>query len=424
MSKTSLSILAISILIALLLAACGARGEAPPAEGEPVTLDLWVFEGEEEFLPTLKAEFEAANPGSVVNITEIPEDDYTLKIETALAAGAPPDIGFVFDPTWLKAGHFLSIDEMIQNNGLDLDDYFGGALDAYCRFEQQTYCLGSYSGGMVLFYNKDMFDAAGLAYPSSTEAMTIDEYADLAAQLSNHAESIEERVWGGTADIMLYWSDQRYIFSEDGRTVTINDEATAHAHQVLADMVVNGDAPAPSDYELVGEESIVIEGKLPMWIIDNLVGVEIYENSDIRWGVAPVPVESEGDLPWVSSWSDAFGVFSGSKHPAEATQFIYFLATDGNRLRAEVGGVPFDLALAEELDWAGDSDGRQEMLQVMGLSREPVFIPDFWGVIDPMWDAWEIIVSGEMTAQEALDDAAGFVQENLDQAWETWDSVD
>jgi len=422
------------LFIALFLSACGRGTATPPAsEEEPtatpeavekVTIDLWVFEGEEEFLPRLKEVFEEQNPNITLEITEIPEDDYTVKIETALAAGAPPDIGFMFDLTWIKAGHFRSIDDMIESEELDPDDYFQGALTAYCVYEGKTYCLGSYSGGMVLLYSKDMFDAAGLSYPSSTEPMTVDEYSALAEQFANHAENIEERIWGGSADVMLYWSDTRYLFSEDGRTVAVNDEATIHAHQVLADMVINGVAPAPSDYELVSEEGIISEGKLAMYITDNLYGFEAFENAGIRWGVAPLPVEDEGDLPWVSSWTDAWAVFADSAHPDEALKFIAFIATDGNQLRTEIGALPFNLKLADELDWAADSESRQEMLQVMALSREPVFIPDFWGVIDPLWDAWEFIISGEMTAQEAFDEAAPYVQENLDQAWETWESIE
>jgi len=264
--------------------------EPTPEAVERVVIDLWVFEGEEEFLPRLEEVFEEHNPNIDLQITEIPEDDYAVKSDTALAAGAPPDIGFVFDLRWIKAGSFLSLYQMVEDEGLELDNYFQGALTGYCIYEGNVYCLGSYSGGMVLVYNKDMFDAAGIPYPSSTEPMTVDEYAALAAQFSNQAENIAERTWGGTADIMLYWSDLRYIFSEDGRTVTVDDEATIHAHQVLVDMVANGYALAPADYELVSEDALMAESKLAMWIIDNLIGVGVLEAvGDVRWGVAPVP---------------------------------------------------------------------------------------------------------------------------------------
>ena len=421
-------LLALLMMSSLVLGACDGKTEEPvdvaeEPEPELVVLDLWIFEGEEEFLVQLVDLFNEQHDDIRLELTLIPEDDYTVKIETALAAGAPPDIGFVFDLTWIKAGHFLNLDDMVTSEGLNLDDYFPGAMQAYCVYEGEVYCFGSYSGGMVMFYNKDMFDTISEPYPSSTEPMSVDEYAALAAKFANNAENIEDRVWGGSSDIMLYWSDTRYLFSEDGLTATIDDEATSHAHQVLADMMENGSAMAGADYDLVDSEAVFVEGKLALWLIDNVIGVTYAVEADMRYGVIPVPVEQEGDLPWVSSWTDAFGVFAGSDNPVEATEFIAFLASEGSQIRADLGMQPFNLSLADEIGWADENEGRQELMQVMALSRDPVFIPDFWGVIDPLWDAWEFITSGDMTAQEAFDDAAPYVQENLDEAWETWNSI-
>ena len=130
-------------------------------------------------------------------------------------------------------------------------------------------------------------------------------------------------------------------------------------------MITNGHAPSPSDFDLFGDGDMAAQGQQAMWIIDNVVGVEALEAVDnINWGVAPVPVEKAGDAAWVSSWTDAFGVFSESDNPEAAMKFITFLATDGSRLRTETGGFPLDLSVAEELDWAGDSVGRQEMVEV------------------------------------------------------------
>lgn len=428
------TILCLFMALLTVLAGCGPAATPTPGPEKPtpeavekVTIGLWIFEGEEEFLPKLEGEFESRNPNIDLVITEIPEDDYVTKIDTALAAGAPPDIGFVYERRWLKAGHILSLDEMIENEGIELENYAQGALMPYCNYEGSMYCFGSYTGGMLLFYNKDMFDAAGLDYPSATEPMTVDEYAELADKLSNYAENIEDRVWGGGADVMLYWSDTAYLFSEDGHTVVANDEATVHAHQVLADMVIKRSSPSPADLELVGGADLMAQKKQAMWVIDNIIGVaELEAVGDIRWGVAPVPVEKEGDEAWVSAWTDAFGVFAASDHPEEARKFIAFLATEGNRLRAEVGGFPLDLTMAEEMDWAGDSEGRQELVQVMALARttKPSFIPGFWDVTDPLWDAWTFMATGEQTAQEALDEASTYMQENLDLAWETWEEID
>jgi len=440
MFKVRSSWIFITLFMILLLAACGG-GEATapdqtgnssneeagdvPAAGEIAEVNLWVFEGEELFLPRLEEEFEAQNPDIDLQITLIPEGDYVTKIDTALAADDPPEVGFIYEARWVKADKVLSAKEAFEAAGVDLSNFNLGALGAHCQLENDVYCMGTYSGGMVLFYNKDMFDAAGLDYPSSTEAMSVQEYADLAAQLSNDAENIEDKVFGGSSDLMFYWSDPANLFSKDGRTAIINDEATVNAHQILVDMITEGHSPSPSDFDLFGDGDMAAQGQQAMWLIDNVVGVEALEAvGDINWGVAPVPVEKAGDEAWVSSWTDAFGVFSESDNPEAAMKFITFLATDGSRLRTETGGFPLDLSVAEELDWAGDSVGRQEMVEVMGTAREGIFIPGVWDVIDPMWDMWDTLIEEGGSAQEAFDETAVFVQENLDQSWETYESIE
>ena len=444
MLKTKSLWLSIALILVLVLAACGGGdapaaeeadgstegaadegGEAAPAAGETSEVALWIFEGEEAFLPRLEEEFEAQNPDIDLQITEIPEGEYVTKIDTALAAGDPPEIGFIYEARWVKADKVLSAKSALEAAGVNLEDFNQGALGANCLLNDDVYCMGTYSGGMVLFYNKDMFDEAGIPYPSSTEPMSVQEYADIAAQLSNDAENIEDKVWGGSADLMFYWSDPAYLFSEDGRTANINDEATVNAHQILADMVAAGHAPSSSDFDLFGDGDMAAQGQQAMWIIDNVVGVEVLEAvGDINWGVAPVPVEQAGDEAWVSSWTDAFGVFSESENPEAAMKFITFLATDGNRLRTEIGGFPLDLSVADEMDWAGDSVGRQEMLDVMATGREGIFIPGVWDVIDPMWDMWDILVEEGGSAQEAFDEAQIYVQENLDESWATYESIE
>ena len=94
--------LALALLLPLL--AGGGAGSPVAVAQEPVTLDIWIFEGEEQLLPALEEAFEAENPNVNVEITLIPEDQYVVKIDTAMAAGSPPDIGYLYDRRWVKAG--------------------------------------------------------------------------------------------------------------------------------------------------------------------------------------------------------------------------------------------------------------------------------------------------------------------------------
>ena len=278
----------------------------------------------------------------------------------------------------------------------------------------------------MLFYNKDLFDAAGMPYPSATESMSIDEYASLAAQLTQPSEDLSKRVWGGEAATPYWWMDTSTHFSEDGRTTIgyVNDASTVHMYEVLAGMVADGFAPSESQWQLLGTTEILATGQLAMSITDNATAIPMLETADVAWGVAPLPVEADGDAPFVSSWTDMWGVFSSSDNSEAAKEFIAFVGTTGNELRVEVGNaVPLDLTVAEELGWAGESAGRREALEVMGLAHPDIFVPGYWDVTDPLWDSFALVVEGDMTAQEALDEVAPEMQESLDRAWQTWEDI-
>lgn len=418
-------------VLTLVVSACtgggptGQQQPQSPKELGPATVNLWIFEGEDVFVPTLKSAFEKEHPNIEIKITDIPEDNYVTKIDTALAAGSPPDIGYMYEPRWMKAGRVLPLDDVIASHGVDVSTYNQSAF-SFCVLEGKTYCLGSYSGAIMLFYNKDLFDKAGLPYPSATEPMTIDEYAALAAKLTQANDDRSKYVWGGYADVTTWWLDWRDLFTEDGRKVEgyLNDAPTVHMYDVLAKMIRDGYSPSESDFEFFGNTDPLATGQMAMTIVDNVVAIPTLEKAGIGWGAAPVPVEKEGDLPWVSSWSDYWGVFDGGDSPEAAKEFVAFVGTEGNRLRSLAGGQPLDSAVAEETGWAGESAGRADALQVVKLARPNIFLPaNIFSLDGPLWDAFGLIVEGEKTAQQALDEAAPDMQDSLDRAWETWEEI-
>jgi multiple sugar transport system substrate-binding protein len=397
------------------------------AQDEPVTLNLWIFEGEDVFLPTVIERFREQNPHITVQITDIPESEYVTKIDTALLAGEPPDLGYIYERRWTVGGHFLPLNDVVESQGINIDDYNVGGITQACLVEGNIYCIGTYTGAVLLFYNKDMLDAAGIPYPAPDVPMTIDEYAAMAEALTVRSDNIEERIWGSDAWATYWWMDARTLFSEDGRTVMgyVNDEATVHTHQVLGDMRTNGVVISGAEASQLAGVDLLAGGKLATSITDNAVALPLLEASGINWGATVPPVEQAGDLPWVPLWSDGLGVFAQSDNPEEAALFAIFLGTVGNELRLEItGDLPLNMTLAEEANWAGDSGGRQEILAAVQTAREPLFIPNFWGVVDPIAEAFDgLMLEDGLSAQEAFDEVTPYIQENLDEAWEVWDVV-
>ena len=115
------------------------------------------------------ADFEAANPGVKVNVDVSDWDSYWTKLKTLLAANTPPDV-FAMDaplyPDYQSRGVLLNLQPYIDKNPGMLDGLFPNTLEAY-KTPQGYFGLPRDFQTIVVFYNKDMFDKAGVAYPKA-----------------------------------------------------------------------------------------------------------------------------------------------------------------------------------------------------------------------------------------------------------------
>ena len=418
---------ALLAVLALVAATCtgdeggGANGGNAQTQ-EPVTLDFWLFEAGDlsgSVLDQIKQGFEAANPNVDLEITLYPEDNYGVKLDTAIAAGKTPDLVLVYGPEQMRAGLLLPLDDMVAEHEIDLSTYVPSVVqpgdEFSCAYEDHLYCLGSYAGSVQLIYNKDLFDAAGIPHPAPWPPMTPEEFVDIACQLTDE----ENGVWGATADGPLAYLPYETFFSDDGRTAEFNSAEAVHQVEVLASGYERGCIPSSNILDPWNTDYLV-SGELGM-LITGFQGLTKIENAGINYGTtgSPSPV---GEEPYFFVWTDSIGVMSSSEHPDAAMDFVAFLTTEGQRIRFEVAGdMPLDLATADEVNWAGGIPGREDGLEVLSHARTAIFVPNRGDVMGPFDDAWGFVLAGEKSAQEALDDANPAIQENLDKAWEDWE---
>ena len=424
-------IMAVLAVMALTAAACtggdgdgGDEGGQGTGSQEPVTLDYWVFESGGlvgSFLDQLTQEFEAENPNVTLNITAYPEDNYGVKLDTAIAAGKEPDLVLVFGPEQMREGLLLPLDDMVEEHGIDLSTFVPSIVEAgdefSCAYEDQLYCLGSYAGSVQMLYNKDLFDAAGIDYPAAFPPMTPEEFVDTACQLTDEANG----VWGGAASDPLAYVPWETFFSEDGRTAEFNSPEAVEQFEILASGYEQGCIPTSNILDPWEQgRDYFARGELAM-VITDFQDLDKVEKAGINYGSTASPTPT-GEEPYFFVWTDSVGVMASSDAPEEAKDFIAFLATRGQELRVDVSGdIPLNLQVAEEVDWAKGVAGRQDGMEVLSHARTAVFVPNRWDVIGPYYDAWGFVIGGEKSAQEALDEANGAIQENLDKAWEDWE---
>jgi multiple sugar transport system substrate-binding protein len=392
---------------------------------EQIELDVWVFEegGINETLQRLEAEYEALYPNVDVVMAAFPEENYGVKVQTAVAADQAPDLVLVFGPDMWRQGLLLPLNDFFEEKGVDLSTFTQSIVapgdEFSCNWEGNLYCLGSYTGSVQLIYNKDMFDAAGVEYPPTWPPMTPQDFFDKACALTDP----DNEVWGaGVSDPMAFLPWEVFI-DDDARSVEgyVNGELNVSIFEAMGKAVQDGCIPSGNIFDPWEQgRDFFSQGQLAM-VITDFQDLDQIDEAGINWGTAITPTPPGYD-PYFFVWTDSLGVMADSEHPDEAMEYIYLLVTRGSEIRYEAtGDLPIDSKVAEALNWAGDSQGRIEGLEVLSHARPGTFIPNRWDVMGPLWDAFGLISGGEATAQEALDDAAPKVQDNLEQNWRVWE---
>ena len=419
------------VLLAVLALVAGACGEGGGGSddgdsGEAVTLDYWVFESgglAGSFLEEMIGRFEEENPNVTINVTAYPEENYGVKLDTAIAADKAPDLVLVFGPEQMRQGLLLPLNDMVEEHDIDLSSYVPSIVqpgdEFSCAYEGQLYCLGSYAGSVQMLYNKDMFDAAGIPYPAAYPPMTPEEFVDIACQLTDESKGI----WGGAASDPLAYVPWETFFSEDGRTAEFNSPEAVEQFEILASGYERGCFPTSNILDPWEQGRDYFAQEQLAMVITDFQDLDKVESAGINYGSTASPTPA-GQEPYFFVWTDSVGVMANTDHPEEAKDFIAFLTTEGQKIRADISGdMPLDLDIAQEIDWAQGVPGREDGMEVLSHARTAVFVPERWDVIGPYYDAWDLVVGGERGAQEALDEANAAIQENLDQAWEDWEEA-
>jgi multiple sugar transport system substrate-binding protein len=136
------------------------------AQDSPISLTVagWSSNPAEDAALNARLEaFMAENPG--ISVRFVPSTDHNVTMQTAFASGTYPEVFYVDSsrlPDWATAGVVAIGDEDIE----DLDGFYPALLDVF-TFEGDLYCPPKDFSTMALQYNKDLFDAAGLEYPTA-----------------------------------------------------------------------------------------------------------------------------------------------------------------------------------------------------------------------------------------------------------------
>ena len=275
-------------------------------------------------LESLIEAFEAENPDISVEYTTAPFDGYFTRLQTDFAAGNPPDVfelnyenfvTFAARDTLLGLGEYLDPVEVERT-------FYPAALEAF-QFEGEQYGLPITFSTVALFYNRDLFAAAGVEYPN--DEWTWQDVIDAGKAITDS----DQRIWGIYQPVQ-FWEFYKVAEQAGGglgvNPVRVDTPENRQALSYLVDKIhVHDIMPSDAHMSGVSDVDLFVSGQLGMlvtgiWMFDRFIS-----DAQFEWDIA---VEPGGQQKATHFFSNAAVIAAQTAHPEAAMRWVEFLAAD------------------------------------------------------------------------------------------------
>jgi len=306
MCKSRFFVSALALMLVLLVS-----GVTVAQDQVNITLAGWSSsEAEDNALRAAVDAFMEANPDVAVEVSFSPSYDETM--QTAFASGDYPEVFYVDSsklPDWAEAGVIATAGDNI----VEMDDIYPSLLEVF-TYNGELYCAPKDFSTMTLQYNTDIFDAAGVEYP--TAEWTWDDLR-AAAEATTGENADGQQVLGlVTPPNFERWLPFLYqaggtLFDADGN-LTLNTPEAQEAIDFYVGMVSDGIAGPPSAVDAGWGGEAFANSRVAMAMEGNWVINYLREQfPDLNWGVAPLPAGSAGQA--TMAFTVCYGVSSAAQ---------------------------------------------------------------------------------------------------------------
>jgi multiple sugar transport system substrate-binding protein len=361
---------------------------------------------EDKYKQDQVAAFMKANPDIKVDLQILP--DYGTQIQAAFASGDYPEVFTVGQgdfPSRADSGVIAAGGDKIP----DQADIYPGLLAAFTK-DGTPYCVPKDFSTLGLLYNKDMFDKAGVAYP--TADWTWKDMQDAAKKLT----SGDVVGFSATPDynrwMAFLYGNGATAFDADGKS-TINSPEAVAALDFYNSFVKDGTGKTPKDLDSgwggeafgKGKAAMVVEGN---WAIGFLA--DTYP--DLKWGVAEIPAGpsangKKGTLTFTECW--AVGANAKDATADAAWKLVNYMTDKDGEMNVATAGFGVMPSRASAADAWIKAKGHEDLgAFVTGASYAvaPVWPLGYADFDKSLVDGTNAVIGGQQTAQEALDAAA------------------
>lgn len=344
--------------------------------------------------------FNDANPDLHVTLNQVP--DYDTALQTAIAGGAPPDVFYIDSfrlPDYVEAGALMPIGDQMD----DPDDFYPNLRQAF-TIDDTFWCPPKDFSTLALQYNKDMFDAAGLDYP--TPDWTWEDLRSAAEQLTDPDSGVYGMVLSADLArwIAFLYQAGGTVTDVDFTTMTLDSPEAQEAMDFYLGLVTDGYAAQPSDLDSGWPGEAFGKGQAAMALEGNWIVSFLEDNyPDLNWGVTELPAGPGGQA--TMAFTVCYGVAADAPNPEASIRLANWLT--GPEGMAQWSGLGLAMPTRQSLrdSWLEQFPDLEPFLTGADYSHPWQFRPGFSDVMDTINSGLQQAFTGAYTGEQVLSEA-------------------
>lgn len=347
-------------------------------------------------------QFMKENPDIKVEYTPV-SGEYPAKLLTMIAGDAAPDVFFIASDSYRsfqKRGVLLNLTEYF-NKEMDIDEFIPLARDKML-IDGGIYGVSSCDVSPVLFYNKKLFDEAGLPYPPNDpeKAWTWDKFVDIAKQLTvrKNGKTVQYGVSGFTIEWVsafsaMVKSNGGQVFNEDYTELLLDSPEAKEALVEIKNLQrVYGVSPlviANVQQGGISSTQMLQTGRLAM-LVDGSWTLQQLAEMDFPLGIGVLPKFKE---PVTIGQAHLYSAWVKTKHPDEAWELIKFVSSREYQTKLVKTGIwlPNRMDMYEEENLANWMNPDVYPGDFVNMLKYFTNYAELWVAVKVPSEAWSII---------------------------------
>ena len=333
---------AVTTLGALALTGCGNETGGTTAavdDTSPITLTMSLWDSNQQPVMQEMADMCTEGTNVQVDIELTPWDQYFTNLTAGAQGNTMPDV-FWMHPEQINAfvagDALMDLTDRIAEDNYDMSVFPAGVVESH-QVDGRQYSIPKDVSTVALYFNKDLFDAAGVAYPDDT--WTWDTWMEAAGKLTDAENGTFGMLAPANGQNFIYpliYQNGSDFFDADGNSLFGSPE-TIQAVEFGKSFITNGYSPTLADFANTTEDQFFETGRAAMltagsWMLGHFSSID-----GLNIGVAPLPMGVQrGTIASGMGWAIA----PHTSHPDEAWDLVKCLGGfEANQIQAERGAA-------------------------------------------------------------------------------------